>query len=332
MKEYLARYVHAVTKRLPENMRVEVKEELEANIKDMLPEKYNEDELETVLRKLGHPRELANNYRTKQRYVISPLYYDDYIYTLKVVAIILGTIALVFGSIDAVIQSQTLGIMDTIELIFEKIVGGVWQGILQAFTWVTLIFWIIDYTSRNQAKKSEWKLSDLPDLPKPNVRKISRTGTVIGLVIGTVFHVSFIVILMRYIDVIAIYHDEVRIVGILNEATVTPFIPYFIISAAIMVIVGLFKLSYGEWNVQVAALYTAYEILSTVLFLIFINHAMLINLDAIDYIADVAGFTFNQVQNGINQGILWITIVSSVAVGIELVSTWIKTLMKKPIA
>jgi hypothetical protein len=332
MKEYLARYVHAVTKRLPENMRAEVKEELEANIKDMLPEKYNEDDLETVLRKLGHPRELANNYRTKQRYVISPLYYDDYIYTLKIVAIILGTISLVFGSIDAVIQSQSLGIMETIELIFEKIIGGVGQAILQAFTWVTIVFWAIDYASINAKKKTEWKLSDLPDLPKPNVAKIGRTGTVIGLIIGTVFHVSFIVILMRYIDVIAIYVDEVRIVGIFNEATVTPFIPYFIISTVIMVIVGLFKLSYGQWNIQVTTLYTAYEILSTVLFLIFINNAMLINMDAIDYVADLTGFTFNQVKGGIDQGILWITIVSSVAVGIDLVSTWIKTLMKKPIA
>ncbi len=331
MKEYLARYVHAVTKRLPENMRVEVKEELEANIKDMLPEKYNEDDLEAVLRKLGHPRELANNYRTKQRYVISPLYYDDYIYTLKIVAIILGTISLVFGSIDAVIQSQTLGIMDTIELIFEKIIGGVGQAILQAFTWVTIVFWAIDYASINAKKKSEWKLSDLPDLPKPNETKINRTGTVIGLVLGTVFHVSFIVILMRYIDVIAIYIDEVRIVGILNEAVVTPFIPYFIISATIMVIVGLFKLSYGQWNIQVASLYTAYEILSTVLFLIFINHAMLINSDAIQYIADMADFTFNQVRGGIDQGILWITIVASIGTGIEIVSTWIKTLKRKPV-
>jgi len=332
MKEYLARYVHAVTKRLPENMRAEVKEELEANIKDMLPEKYNEDDLETVLRKLGHPRELANNYRTKQRYVISPLYYDDYIYTLKIVAIILGTISLVFGSIDAVIQSQSLGIMETIELIFEKIIGGVGQAILQAFTWVTIVFWAIDYASINAKKKTEWKLSDLPDLPKPNVAKIGRTGTVIGLIIGTVFHVSFIVILMRYIDVIAIYVDEVRIVGIFNEATVTPFIPYFIISTVIMVIAGLFKLSFGQWNIQVTTLYTAYEILSTVLFLIFINNAMLINMDAIDYVANLTGFTFNQVKGGIDQGILWITIVSSVAVGIDLVSTWIKTLMKKPIA
>jgi hypothetical protein len=331
MKEYLARYVHAVTKRLPENMRAEVKEELEANINDMLPEKYNEDELEAVLRKLGNPRELANNYRTKQRYVISPLYYDDYIYTLKIVAIILGTIALVFGSIDAVIQSQNLGIMETIELIFEKIVGGVSQAILQAFTWVTIIFWIIDYASINAKRKSEWKLSDLPDLPKPNVTKIGRTGTVIGLIIGTVFHVSFIVILMRYVDVIAIYVDGVRIVGILNEATVTPFIPYFIISAALMVIVGLFKLSYGQWNIQVSTLYTAYEILSTVLFLIFINHSMLFNMDAISFIADNAGFTVSQVSGGIDRGILWITIVASVAVGIDLVSTWIKTLMKKSV-
>jgi hypothetical protein len=329
MKEYLARYVYAVTKRLPESMRAEVKEELEANIKDMLPVKYNEDELEAVLKKLGNPRELANNYRTKQRYVISPLYFDDYIYTLKIVAIILGTIALVFGSIDAVIQSQGLGFTDTVGLIFEKVIGGVWQGVLQAFTWVTLIFWGIDYASRNSKTKSEWKLSDLPDLPAQNVTKISRTGTVIGLIIGTVFHVSFIVILMRYVDAIAIYVDGVRVVGLLNESTVTPFVPYFIISAALMVIVGLFKLSYGQWNIQVATLYTAYEILSTVLFLIFINHSLLINLDAVDYIASMAGFTSYEVLNGIQQGILWITIVSSVGVGIELVSIWIKTLVKK---
>lgn len=331
MKEYLARYVHAVTKRLPEAMRAEVKVELEANINDMLPEKYSDDELETVLKTLGHPRVLANNYRTKQRYVVSPLYYDDYIYTLKIVAIILGTIALVFGSIDAVIQSQGLGFTDTVGIIFEKIVGGIWQAVLQAFTWVTLVFWIIDHVTQNTKTTTEWKLSDLPDLPKQNVRKIGRTGTVIGIIIGTVFHVSFIVLLMRYVDVIAIYVDGERIVGILNESIVSPFIPYFIISASLMVIVGLFKLSYGQWNVQVATLYTAYEILSTVLFLIFINHAQLMNSEAIQYIANTLEFTSQQVKGAIDQGILWITIVSSVAVGIDLVSIWIKTLLKKPV-
>lgn len=329
MKDYLARYVYAVTKRLPENMRAEVKIELEANIKDMLPSSYSEDELEKVLKDLGHPRVLANNYRTKQNYVISPLYFDDYINTLKIVAIILATISIVFGSIDAVIQSQTLEFWDTVGLIFEKVFGGVWQAVLSAFTWVTLVFWGIDYASRHTQSKSEWKLSDLPDLPKPNVAKIGRTGTIIGLMIGTVFQVSFIVLMMRYLDAIAIYVDGVRIVTLLQEDIVTPFIPYFVISAGLMIIVGLFKLSYGQWNIQVATLYTAHEILSTVLFLIFINHAQLINPDAIDYIAGILELTSAQIEGGINQGILWMTIFASVAVGIDLISTWIKTLTKK---
>lgn len=89
MKKIIERYIYAVTKRLPERMRDEVKEELNANIHDMLPKNPTDQDIDELLHKLGHPRELARNYHGEDRYVISPLFYDDYIQVLKIVSIFL---------------------------------------------------------------------------------------------------------------------------------------------------------------------------------------------------------------------------------------------------
>jgi hypothetical protein len=74
MEKMIERYIYAVTKRLPEAMKEEVKEELNGNIYDMLPENPTDEDIDKVLHELGHPRELARNYRCHDRYVVSPLF------------------------------------------------------------------------------------------------------------------------------------------------------------------------------------------------------------------------------------------------------------------
>lgn len=328
MKQMIERYIYAVTKRLPENMRDEVKEELSANIRDMMSENPSDEEIDRVLHDLGHPRELAKNYRGQERYVISPLFYDDYLQVLKIVAIIFLAVTLVFGSIDAIMNVEAHSIFGGIVEVFAKIVSNAFSAFVSAFAWVTLIFWGIDYAARNK-KWPEWKLSDLPDLPKPNTIKISRVESIVGLVFGTVFSAIFLVFLIRYIHLVGIYVDGELVVQIFNSQITDQFIVFFVISAVIGFMVSLLKINYGEWRIGLASIYTAHEILSIVLFLIFIHTEGLILYEAFEQVGIYFNLSASAVQGHFESGVTGFTVFISIMVSIDLILTWIKTLKGK---
>lgn len=328
MKNIIERYIYAVTKRLPEKMREEVKEELTANINDMLPKNPTEEQIDKVLHQLGHPRVLAKNYRGEDRYLISPLYFDDYIQTLKIVAIILMGISLVFGTIEAVMNIDAETIFGSVTEVFAKVLSNAFDSAITAFTWVTLIFWGIDTAARNH-KLPEWKIKDLPDLPKPNTTKISRVESTIGLVLGTFFNAVLIVLLYRYIDVIGIYEDTVMVQQLFNPLVTNPFIIYFIISAIIGIVVGTMKLQYGEWRISLAAFYTTYQLLSTSLFLLFINADGLFLPGVFSTIGNYFSQSPDVVRGYFADGIRGITIFAIVMFSIDIIVTWVKTLKNK---
>ncbi|MDX9692506.1 MAG: hypothetical protein RBT45_08615, partial [Acholeplasmataceae bacterium] len=112
MKDMIERYVYAVTRRLPENIQEEVKNELKANIYDMLDENPSEEDIEKVLLDLGHPRDIAAKYQPTERYLISPKYFGDYIYTLKIVVMIFILVSFVIGLIEAVIGFNSNDVFD----------------------------------------------------------------------------------------------------------------------------------------------------------------------------------------------------------------------------
>ena len=326
MKNYIERYIYSVTKRLPESVREEVKSELLANINDMLPEESSDDDIERVLKTLGHPRILAKNYETKERYVISPWFYADYIQTLKIVMTIVVSISIAIGFFDAIINLEAQNLFRQIVDVFASIVANAFDGLIAAFAWVTVIFWIIDHAARNSKKEATWDLKDLPDVPKINNKaKISKTESIIGLIIGTVFSIIFIIILIDYMDVIGIYDDGMMITQIFNTSITNTFIVFFIISAIISIVVSLLKIYYGEWKLNLAILYTAFEILSTVLFLIFINHPQLILPEVFDTIAFYMEIDSASVIEGFEKGVRFLTGFIAVVVFIDLSSTWFKT-------
>jgi hypothetical protein len=327
MKNYIERYIYAVTKRLPEAVREEVKSELQANINDMLPNNSTEADVEKVLKTLGHPRILAKNYETNERYVISPWFYADYINTLKIVMTIVVSIFITLGFLDGIINLEQNSLFLQIVDIWAKIFSNAFQGVLVSFAWVTAIFWLIEHFARKSNCDASWELKDLPDVPKVNNKaKISKTESIVGLIIGTIFSIIFIIILIDYMDVIGIYDAGVIVTQIFNTTVTNTFIIFFIISAVISIVVSLLKIYYGEWKINLAILYTAFEILSSVLFLIFINHPQLILPEVFDTIAFYMEIGSIEVINGFERGIRILTIFISVVVFIDLCATWFKAL------
>lgn len=328
MKDIIERYIYAVCKRLPEQMRDEVKEELNSNIYDMLKQNPSDEDIDHVLHELGHPRELARNYRGHDRYVISPLFYDDYIQVLKIVGIIFVTVSLVFGTFDAIVNIEATTFIGGFAEVFAKIITNSLSSLVNAFAWTTVIFWVIEYIVKNK-KLPEWKLTDLPDLPNPKTTKISRVETLIGLVLGTAFSAVFIIFLIEYVEMIGIYENTVMVAQIFNPAVTDQFIVYFIISAVISFFVSLMKLHYGEWRISLAIAYTAQELMSSILFLIFIRMENLILNEAFVKVGSYLDLTGDAIRANFEKGITWITVFVIVVVSIDLISTWFKTLKYK---
>lgn len=328
MKNIIERYIYAVTKRLPEAMKEEVKEELNSNIHDMLSKNPTDEEIDRILHELGHPRELAKNYRGQDRYVISPVFYDDYIQVLKIVSIIFLAITLVFGTFDAIIHVEATSTLGGIAEVFGKVISNAFGAFATAFFWVTIIFWGIDYQMKNK-KLPEWKLSELPELPSPTTTKISRVESIVGLILGTAFSAVFIIFLLRYVHLFGIYENGVMVAQIFNKEVTDPFIMYFVISALIGLIVSLLKINYGEWRINLAIVYSAHQILSTALFLIFIRSTHLIQDAVFVKVASYLDMTVLTVEEHFSKALLGVTVVFSILVTIDVIMTWFKTLRGK---
>lgn len=69
--EMVDRYIYAVIQKLPQDQRKDIADELRGLIEDLLNERVEDGEvtdedIEAVLRSLGHPRKLADKYRGKK--------------------------------------------------------------------------------------------------------------------------------------------------------------------------------------------------------------------------------------------------------------------------
>ncbi len=323
MKNMIERYVYDVMRRLPGENKEEIEKELYANIDDMLGEDQSDAHIEAVLLEMGEPRKLALQYKTKQRYLISPLYFDDYIRVLKLVMIIFLSVSLVINSIDLVVNYEVGTFTEMFTQVFTKIFDGIVNALVQAFAWVTVVFFMIDRAEDKNIKRT-WNLENLPEIPKNNDVEIKRSKAIAGLVIETIFSIIFIILLLNYLDSIGIYENLVMVAPLFDHDIATAFIPILIASTIFSLIVSGFKVLYAKWNLQMKIIYTLGKIISVVVFLVFINYPNLFNILMFDKIAEYLNKTTSEVINGFNSGLVGFSIFLSIVVGIDLITTWLK--------
>jgi len=328
MKNVIERYVYDVMRRLPAENKEEVEKELIANIDDMIGDNRSDENIEKVLMELGEPRLLATKYRTKERYLISPANFDDYVRVLKIVMIIFVSISLVFGSIDLALNHSIETPWEMIGQVFSKLFGDSLNSLLMAFAWVTVIFFIIERVEE-KTEFRKWSLKNLPDLPQKDSPKINRTGAVVGLIFETIFAMIFILLLVNYLDVIGIYEGFTMVAPIFTNEIVEAFIPLLIISIALSIIVSTLKALYGVWNIKLTTAYTISKVFSLVVTIIFISYPNLFNILMFEKIAEYFSITTNHVADQFSQGIKIFCIVLSILVTLDLLTTWVKTIKGK---
>jgi hypothetical protein len=206
------------------------------------------------------------------------------------------------------------------KLVFEPI-----SSMFTSFAFVTLVFWGIE-KAEEKTKIRNWKLKNLPELPKQNVHKINRTGAVISLIIETSFSIIFLLLLINYLDYLGIYENSVMVAPIFNKEVVQAFIPLLIVSALFSIGVAVLRVFYAAWNVKFTSIYSVGKIFTSIVTIIFINYANMFNILMFNKIAEYLDITTNEVVNGFERGINIFTIVICVLVVLDLLSVWNKTL------
>ncbi len=324
MKNYIERYIHAVTKRLPEASRLDVREELHSLIYNMLPENPTETEVEAVLISLGSPMNLAYQYQEEKRYLISPQFFNDYLNVLKIVTTIIFSIQILTGTIDSIFNLVSTTLLSMVAEVISNMLGGLLGNLAIGFSLVTIVFWAYQYGV--QKGEVQWEVKDLPEIPKSKSRKISRFETSIELVFQVVFSIVSINFFLSYLDLLQITTVEGSRIPILTESVVNAFIPYFIAAASFGFTVILIKLYVGEWRYIVTLLYTGYELVSSLVIVLFIQVTNVIQLDALRVIASSMGLSIETLQQNLNTGINALTGIIILVVILDLGFTWKKTI------
>ncbi len=192
-KELIKRYIYAVTKHLPENKRQDVGRELQSLIDETLTERSQsgqptEADTKAVLMELGRPAELAAKYdpHAKDALIGQP-HFSVYMRILKIVlfAVALGM------TIASLLQGIT-GFEGNIFEYFGTVLSNIWQALLAAFAWVTVIFAVLYHKDVKLDVDTE-DLGDLPEVPEKR-QEIKLGEIIVSFIFTILFLILFVVV------------------------------------------------------------------------------------------------------------------------------------------
>jgi hypothetical protein len=308
----IERYINEVIGRLPEKERDEVRKELIANIFDMLSEDATDEEVADVLNGLGNPKKLAEQYRQKPRYLISPAVYDDYIRALRWVLPLFATIFLVVAIITEVVGLiGRSGVDSGVEVaylaffsVFGSIVFSGVSGLVYGFVVITIIFVIIERTNFifihdgtsfsykvPTGEDKVWTVSDLPELKPESKYKIPISDTIVEMVMVVFFGLIFIGFVSDSFPILAfrVFFDE----GMSTWGSIfTPeFTAVAIPIAGIVIVIStmeyIFKIIKRSWTLPVCIVTVFSNILSIILLLFMVVGRDVLNPEFREFITSL---------------------------------------------
>ncbi|MBP1606232.1 MAG: hypothetical protein H6Q08_1606 [Acidobacteria bacterium] len=181
----LDRYLNAVRNHLPAAQQDDIVAELADDLRARFDERAAElgrplteaDEAE-LLKPFGRPLLLAARYRPRH-YLIGPNLFPYYWATLKFA---LGVAVIVFAAVTI-----TLAVAGRpLEQVFDVLGQGTFNALLSVFTWVTLVFALVDVAAAQAKKWDEWDPRSLPRGTQPASPR-SRVEVALDLVFSAAF-------------------------------------------------------------------------------------------------------------------------------------------------
>ncbi|RIW28943.1 hypothetical protein D3H55_20475 [Bacillus salacetis] len=316
-------YIQEVTRRLPEKSRADIALELRSTIEDALPEDYSEQDVKEVLAKLGSPAALANGYRDQPMHLIGPRYFDVYVSLLKMILPIAAVIAVISMAAEYFIgYSGDEAVINVVLTIMGK---GIWNVIevgIQVFFWLTIVFAIIERMDKEKeplplsASLTKWTPDDLKSIPYiPKKKAISKFD-----VFGSLLWTAIWATLYFNADHLAGVYEGGRdglefVIPALNQDILMGYWPIVIAIIALEAGFALYKLIKGQWTKQMAAANAAFELLSTLVFIIILLNPDLFNQDFLVYMSDLFSTSAKQMETWITSGVI-IAFMASAALNV----------------
>jgi hypothetical protein len=183
--DLIDRYLVAVRRQLPRHLQNDIVSELTDSLRSEAEESeratghpMTDAEQAALLKKRGHPFQMASRY-LPQQFLIGPALYPYYRQALKFVVFwVVVPIALFGGAIHTITSEAPLEV-------WPRVLGAAWNGAIYAVGIVTLVFAILDHERLRITVFDNWDPARLPE-PKQG-RAVPRSETVIGLVFTLTF-------------------------------------------------------------------------------------------------------------------------------------------------
>lgn len=221
----------------------------------------SENNLEEVLLELGSPRELADKYRDKKRFLIGPELYDSFITVLKIVFIILGATIGIKFIIQIVLEPMSI-LNYFIDMILYLVVG---LPMAFGFALGELLGGFKDKDLFDQT----WEPAYLPQIPDEK-SQIKRNEPIIGIIFYAIFMLVF-AFSSDYFGVWLFRDEFTGVVPFLNEQTYGMYRLFIMLFFVFDILKECMKLVTGKWTVKLAIMTTIVNAISFVGVLFLIN-------------------------------------------------------------
>ncbi|MED3480295.1 hypothetical protein P4554_27470 [Bacillus thuringiensis] len=287
-------YIQEVAKRLPEKNSEDITLELRSTIEDMLPEDYSEEDVKSVLKKLGSPVSLANGYLDRPMHLIGPRYFDVYTTLLKMIIPIAAVIALISMVAENFIgYSGDQAVLNVILQLIGKGIGEIFEVGLHVFFWLTLVFVILERTDKDKGIEplttslKKWTPDDLKNISYiPKKKAISKFEVFAGLMWTAVWATLYF-----YANhLVGLYNGTANglkfVSPTFNQDVLLQYWPIVVIMIVFEICISLYKLVQGQWTQRLAIGNAILQIAGTIVFIVIVVNPHVFNAGFITYLAN----------------------------------------------
>lgn len=312
-------YIQEVARRLPEKNREDITLELRSTIEDMLPDDYNEEDVKSVLEKLGSPVSLANGYLERPMHLIGPRYFDVYTTLLKMIIPIAAVIALISMVAENFIgYSGNQAVLNVILKLIGKGIGEIVEVGLHVFFWLTLVFAVIERTDKEKdphpltTSFKKWTPDDLKNISYvPKKKSISKFEVFGGLMWTAVWATLYF-----YANhLVGVYHGTENglkfVAPTFNQEVLLQYWPIVVIMIVFEIGISLYKLVQGQWTKKLAIGNAILQLAGTIAFIVIVVNPHLFNEGFITYVANVFTTSPEEFKKWLIGGGILIYIVSA---------------------
>ncbi|WP_299092896.1 hypothetical protein [uncultured Metabacillus sp.] len=312
-------YIQEVTRRLPEKNRKDIALELRSTIEDMLPDDYSEEDVKSVLEKLGSPVTLASGYLDRPMHLIGPRYFDVYVTLLKMILPIATVISLI-----SVIAEYFIGYngQEAVINVALDITGfGIWRMIevgIQTFFWLTVVFAVIERIDKGNdqqpltASLQKWTPDDLKNIAYIPKKKAISKCEVFGGLMWTAIWATLYFYAYHLVGVYEGGGDGLELVApAFNQEVLLQYWPIVVILIGLEIALSIYKLVKGQWTRKMAICNTVLQLIGTVVFIIILLNTNILSHDFIMYMTDLFTITSNELKAWIIGGGIFLFAVSA---------------------